>query len=327
MGRALTEGRRVGGRYLAGRLLQSGLLLLCVSAVSYGIMNMAPGGPLGVYLHNPQVTPTQVELLRHQLGLDLPWSVRYVAWLGGLLRGQWGYSYDTGQPVLAMIGERLPATLALMGASFLIAVGVAFPVGLYAATHRYQWTDHLVSFGSFFVWAMPTFWLGVVLQLVLAVQLRLLPVAGMHDIGDTSLADLLRHLALPALVLGLGSMASWSRYVRASVLEVLGEDYVRTALAKGVGWRRMLVRHVLRNAFLPVVTLMGLELPALFSGAVITESIFGWPGMGRLFLAALNNRDYPLQMAGLMISAALLITSTVATDLVYAALDPRIRYG
>lgn len=314
------------GRYLGARAAQAIFLLLCVSAVSYGIMNVAPGGPLGVYLHNPQVTPDQIALLRSQLGLDRPWYVRYVGWLGGLLRGQWGYSYYTGRPVLAMIGERLPATLLLMGSAFLLALGLAVPLGLYAATHKYRWSDHLFSFGTFFVWAMPTFWFGVMLQLILAVHLRLLPVAGMHEVGDASAVDLLRHLVMPALVLGLGSIASWSRYVRSSVLEALGQDYVRTALAKGLPARDVLTRHALRNALLPVITLMGLDLPALFSGAVITESIFGWPGMGRLFLAALANRDYPLEMAGVMISSAFLITSNLVTDLVYAVLDPRITY-
>jgi peptide/nickel transport system permease protein len=312
--------------YVGRRALQAAILLFLVSLVSYGIMNVAPGGPLAVYLHNPQVTPERIELLRHQLGLDRPWYLQYAAWLGGIVRGQWGYSYYTGRPVLQMIAERLPATLLLMLASFALAIALAFPLGLFAATHKYSWADNLLSFGSFFAWAMPTFWFGLMLQLVLAVQLRLLPVAGMHEIGSTSPLDLLRHLVMPAAVLGLGSIASWSRYLRSSVLETLGQDYVRTARAKGLPRRRVLNRHVLRNSMIPIVTLMGLDLPALFSGAVITESIFGWPGMGRLFLAALNNRDYPLQMAGLMISASLLILGNLLADLTYAALDPRIRY-
>lgn len=312
--------------YVGRRALQACILLFLVSLVSYGIMNVAPGGPLAVYLHNPQVTPERIELLRHQLGLDRPWYLQYAAWLGGIARGQWGYSYYTGRPVLEMIAERLPATLLLMLSSFVLAIALAFPLGVFAATHKYSWADNLLSFGSFFAWAMPTFWFGLMLQLVLAVQLRLLPVAGMHEIGSTSPLDLLRHLVMPAAVLGLGSIASWSRYLRSSVLEALGQDYVRTAHAKGLPRRRVLNRHVLRNSMIPIVTLMGLDLHALFSGAVITESIFGWPGMGRLFLAALNNRDYPLQMAGLMLSASLLILGNLLADLTYAALDPRIRY-
>lgn len=314
------------GSYILRRAVQAAILLFLVSLVSYLIMNVAPGGPLAVYLHNPQVTPEKIEQLRHQLGLDQPWYTRYAIWLGGLLRGQWGYSYYTGRAVVDMITERLPATLTLMASAFGLALALSFPLGIFAATHKYSWGDNLLSFGSFFAWAMPTFWFGLMLQLVLAVQWRLLPVAGMHEIGDTSILDLVRHLAMPAMVLGLGSLASWSRYLRSSLLEVLGQDYVRTALAKGLPRRRVLNRHVLRNSLIPIITLMGLDLHVLFSGAVITESIFGWPGMGRLFLASLNNRDYPLQMAGLMISATLLILGNLLADLAYAVLDPRIRY-
>jgi peptide/nickel transport system permease protein len=314
------------GAYAAQRAAQAALLLLLVSLVGYAIMNLAPGGPLAVYLHNPQVTPERIDLLRHQLGLDRPWYLRYATWLGGLLRGHWGYSYYTGRPVLTMIAERLPATIALMLSSFALAIALSFPLGVLAATHKYSWGDNLLSFGSFFVWAMPTFWFGLMLQMALAVRWRLLPVAGMHEIGNGSVVDLLRHLAMPAVVLGVGSIASWSRYLRSSVLEVLGHDYVRTAQAKGLPWRRVLNRHVMRNSLIPVITIMGLDLHVLFSGAVITESIFGWPGMGRLFLSALNNRDYPLQMAGLMISGALLIAGNFLADLAYAILDPRIKY-
>jgi peptide/nickel transport system permease protein len=312
--------------YLARRLLQAAVLLLLVSMVSYAIMNLAPGGPLGVYLHNPLVTPDRIEALRHQLGLDRPWSARYLVWLGGILRGHWGYSYYTGRPVLDMIAERLPATFTLMLSAFVLALIISFPLGMFAATHKYSWGDNLLSFGSFFAWAMPTFWFGLMLQLLLAVRLRWLPVAGMHEIGQTAFPDLLRHLAMPALVLGLGSIASWSRYLRSSMLEVLGQDFIRTAKAKGLAWSRVLGRHILRNSLIPIVTLMGLDLHVLFGGAVITESIFGWPGMGRLFLSALNNRDYPLEMAGLMISAALLILGNLLADMAYAVLDPRIRY-
>src|SRR5215472_5179618 len=258
------------GAYAAQRAAQAVLLLLLVSLVGYAIMNLAPGGPLAVYLHNPQVTPERIDLLRHQLGLDRPWYLRYAGWLWGLLGGHWGYSYYTGRPVLSMIGERLPATVVLMLSAFALA--------------------------------------------------------GMHEIGSGSALDLLRHLAMPAVVLGVGSVASWSRYLRSSLLEALGQDYVRTAQAKGLPRARVLNHHVLRNSLIPVITIMGLDLHVLFSGAVITESIFGWPGMGRLFLSALNNRDYPLQMAGLMISGALLIGGNLLADLAYAALDPRVRY-
>jgi len=314
------------GRYAAQRAAQAAVLLLLVSLVGYAMMSLAPGGPLAVYLHNPQVTPDRIDLLRQQLGLDRPWYLRYAGWLWGLLGGHWGYSYYTGRPVLSMIGERLPATVVLMLSAFALAIVLAFPLGILAATHKYSWGDNLLSFGSFFVWAMPTFWFGLMLQMTLAVRWRLFPVAGIHEIGNGSALDLLRHLAMPAVVLGVGSVASWSRYLRSSLLEALGQDYVRTAQAKGLPRARVLNHHVLRNSLIPVITIMGLDLHVLFSGAVITESIFGWPGMGRLFLSALNNRDYPLQMAGLMISGALLIGGNLLADMAYAALDPRVRY-
>jgi peptide/nickel transport system permease protein len=313
-------------RYILQRAAQAVALLALVSLVGYAIMNLAPGGPLAVYMHNPQVTPERIAILRHQLGFDRPWYARYVVWAGALLRGQWGDSYYTGRPVLAMIGERLPATLALMLSAFGLAIALAIPLGTFAATHKYSWGDTALSFGSFFAWAMPTFWFGLMLQLLFAVRWRLLPVAGMHEVGNASLPDLARHLILPALVLGLGSIASWSRYLRSSLLEVLSQDYVRTARAKGLPETRVRRRHMLRNSLIPIATLIGLDLHALVSGAVITESIFGWPGMGRLFLEALNNRDYPVQMAGLMMSAALLVAGNLMADLAYVALDPRIRY-
>lgn len=314
------------GSYVAQRGIQATVLLVLVSLVGYAIMNLAPGGPLAVYLHNPQVTPEKIDLLRHQLGLDQPWYLRYLRWLVGLASGHWGYSYYTGRPVLEMIGERLPATFTLMLSAFVLAIVLSFPLGVLAATRKYSWGDNLLSLASFFVWAMPTFWFGLMLQMALAVRWHLLPVAGMHDLDSRSAGDLLRHLVMPSLVLGIGSIASWSRYLRSSMLEVLGQDYVRTARAKGLPAPRVMNRHVLRNSLIPIVTIMGLDLHVLFSGAVITESIFGWPGMGRLFLSALNNRDYPLQMAGLMISATLLILGNLLADLTYAALDPRIRY-
>src|SRR5215472_15165072 len=169
------------GAYAAQRAAQAVLLLLLVSLVGYAIMNLAPGGPLAVYLHNPQVTPERIDLLRHQLGLDRPWYLRYATWLGGLLGGHWGYSYYTGRPVLSMIGERLPATVVLMLSAFALAIALGFPLGILAATHKYSWADNLLSFCSFFVWAMPTFWFGLMLQMTLSLQWRLFPVAGMQE--------------------------------------------------------------------------------------------------------------------------------------------------
>ena len=232
-----------------------------------------------------------------------------------------------GRPVLTVIVERAPATLLLMATAFAIALALAVPLGVLAAARPGSRLDNALTLTSLFAWAMPVFWFGLMAQSLLAVRLHLFPVAGMHatDAGDP--LDLAHHLVLPALVLGLGSIASWSRYLRSSLLEVLGQPYMRTARAKGGSAARALVRHGLRNAVIPLVTVMGLDLPNLFTGAVVTETVFAWPGMGRLFYDSLTARDYPVEMGLLVITASLIIAGNLAADLAYAALDPRIRLG
>jgi peptide/nickel transport system permease protein len=261
------------------------------------------------------------------MGLDDPLPVQYVKWLGSLLRGDWGYSFSNGRPVLLVILERVPATLLLLTAAFTIALTLALLLGTVAALGQQSRLDHLLSFISFFTWAMPVFWSGLVAQQVLAVQLGLFPAAGMHATGADDVLDLLHHLVLPAFVLGLASIASWSRYLRSSLLEVLNQPYMVTARAKGNSPRRALTRHGLRNALIPLVTLLGLDVPLLFTGAVITETVFAWPGTGRLFFDSLVARDYPVEMGLLMITASLIIAGNLAADLVYAVLDPQVRLG
>jgi peptide/nickel transport system permease protein len=250
-----------------------------------------------------------------------------VKWLSSLLRGDWGFSLVDGRPVLTVILERAPATLLLMTTSLVLALAFALPLGVLAAVRRGSKLDHALTFTSFFAWAMPVFWFGLMAQFVLAVHLHLFPVAGMHATEATDPLDLAHHLLLPALVLGLGSIASWSRFLRSSLLEVLGQPYMATARAKGNSERRALVRHALRNAVIPLITVMGLDIPHLFTGAVVTETIFAWPGMGRLFYDSLLARDYPVEMGLLMVTATLIIAGNLAADLAYAALDPRIRLG
>jgi peptide/nickel transport system permease protein len=314
-------------RYIVQRVLEAIPLLFLITIVTYFLMNLAPGGPLAVYLHNPKVTPAVLHRLSIQMGLNQPWYVRYFAWLWALLHGNWGYSYFSGQSVISLIGQRLPNTLILMGASFLIALLIGIPLGVYVATHQYSAQDHAFSFLSFFAWAMPSFFFGLLLQTIFAVKFRWFPVSGMYSVYEPpSLLELLWHSVLPATVLGLGSLAGWSRYMRSGILEVIRQDYVRTARAKGLNERRVIWKHAFKNALLPIVTILGLELPGFFGGAVITEEIFAWPGMGRLFLSALNNRDYPVEMAGLLISAVLLVVGNLLADLAYSVLDPRIQY-
>lgn len=314
-------------RYIVQRILEAIPLLFFVTLVTYFLMNLAPGGPLSLYMHNPKVSPATLHTLAIQMGLNQPWYVRYFSWLWALLHGNWGYSYFSGEPVLTLIGQRLPNTLILMGSSFVISLGIGIPLGVYVATHQYSVQDHLFSFLSFFAWAMPSFFFGLLLQTIFAVKLGWFPVSGMYSVySPPSVAQLLWHLVLPAFVLGLGSLAGWSRYMRSGILEVIRQDYVRTARAKGLAERVVVWKHALKNALLPIVTIIGLDLPGFFGGAVITEQIFAWPGMGRLFLSSLNERDYPVQMAGLLIGAVLLVVGNLLADLAYSFLDPRIQY-
>jgi peptide/nickel transport system permease protein len=308
-------------------VVQAVPLLLLVSVVAFAIMHLAPGGPLTAYAHDPLVSGGQVAKIRQAMGLDDPWPDQYLKWLGSLLQGSWGYSYADGRPVLTVILERLPATLLLMTAAIVIALGLALPLGVLGAVRRYSRLDHALTLVSFFAWAMPVFWLGLMAQFVFAVHLHLVPVAGIQSTDRGDLLDLLHHLVMPALVLGLTSIAGWSRFVRSSLLEVLNQPYMVTARAKGNRERTVVIRHGLRNAVIPLVTVVGLDLPQLFTGAVITETIFAWPGMGRLFYDSLVARDYPVEMGLLMISATLIIAGNLAADLAYAALDPRVRLG
>jgi peptide/nickel transport system permease protein len=290
-------------------------------------MHLAPGGPTTAYTHNPLVSGQQIAVIRRSLGLDDPWPVQYLKWLSSLLQGNWGYSLVDGRPVLTVVLERAPATLLLMTASFAIALTGALPLGVVAAVRKRSTLDHALTFASFFAWAMPVFWFGLMAQSVLAVHLHLFPVAGIHSTGADDPLDLVHHLLLPALVLSLGSIASWSRFLRSSLLEVLSQPYMATARAKGNSERRATMRHALRNAIVPLVPLIGLDIPHLFAGAVVTETIFAWPGMGRLFFDSLVARDYPVEMGLLMMTAALVIAGNLTADLANAALDPRIRLG
>lgn len=322
------KGVRPMSKYILQRVMEAIPLLFFVTIATYFIMNITPGGPLAVYLHNPHVNQAQIALLAKQLGLNQPWYVRYWEWLWALLHGHWGYSYFTGQPVIQMIGERLPNTLILMGCAFLISLIFGIPLGIYSATHQYSAFDYVFSFASFFAWAMPSFFFGLLLQIVFAVKLGWLPVAGMYSqFYPPSVWQLAQHLVLPTVVLGLGSLAGWSRFMRSGVLEVIRQDYIRTARAKGLSERRVILKHALKNAILPIVTIIGMDIPSLFGGAVIVEQIFSWPGMGQLFLTSLNNRDYPVLMASLLISATLLVLGNLMADLAYGLIDPRIQFS
>ncbi len=317
------------GQYAIRRSIQAIPLLLGIAGISFLFMQLAPGGPLALLARNPHMTPAQLENIKVNLGLDKPGIVQFVLWLGGLLHGDWGYSYVDGRPVLQVIMERLPATMELMGAGFVIAFTLAIPIGLLAAVKQYSIFDYLTTFFSFFALSMPVFWFGLMLQLFFAVRLAILPSAGMYSVqaNTVTIGDALSHLILPAIALGITSIAGWSRYMRSSLLEVIRQDYVRTARAKGLSSSMVVLKHAVRNALIPLITVIALDVPGYFVGAVVIEDVFSWPGMGRLFVSSLEARDYPVQMGLLVISAFLIILGNLIADLAYGWLDPRVKFS
>lgn len=316
------------GRYVVRRLIQALPLLLGISVVSFAILLAVPGGPLSAYENNPEITPADLERLARAFGLDQPFHVQYLSWLGRFITGDWGYSYASNLPVLQLIGERLPNTLYLMGTVYIVTLAIAVPIGIFTALRQYSWFDHVATGATFAFLSTPTFWLALLLIIAFGLQLRWLPLGGMSTPGaDFDLADRLRHLVLPVATLSLVGIGSYVRYVRASMLETIHQDYMRTARAKGLHENTIVSRHGLKNAAIPLVTVAALELPELFVGALVTEQIFGWPGMGRLFWDAATRADYPVLMGILTVSAMLIILANLVADVCYGYLDPRIRYS
>ncbi|MBI1734672.1 MAG: ABC transporter permease [Candidatus Rokubacteria bacterium] len=312
--------------YLGRRVLQALIVLGLVSLAGFTILHLAPGGPAAIYAMSPTMSAEDIARITEQLGLDRPFHVQYLAWVQGFVRGHWGTSYRDGRLVLEVIGDRVPATVVLMLSAFVVAVLLGLASGILSALRQYSVFDHLTTLGAMVALSIPTFWLGLMGIYVFAELLRILPPGNIGTVGAAfSLGDRLRHLVLPAATLGVVMVATWSRYTRASMLEVIREDYIRTAHAKGVGRGRVILKHALRNALIPLVTLAGLQLPLVFSGALVTETIFTWPGMGRLFVDSIGYRDYPVLMGILMFTALLVVCGNLTADLVYAAIDPRVR--
>jgi peptide/nickel transport system permease protein len=312
-------------RYVLDRLGQSLVLLVLVSMIGFGLLHLTPGGPLSQFALTPGMSAATLARLSHQMGLDRPLPIQYFDWARHLLRGDWGRSYRDQQPVLAIIVEHLWATLELMVSSTLLAVIFGTWVGVLGAIRRYSLADYLATIGAMVGLSIPTFWFGLVMIYFFSVWLGWLPSGDMYTNGDASLLDYARHLVLPCLVLTLVTIATWSRYMRASMLDVISQDYIRTARAKGLRPRAVLVHHALRNALLPMITVAGLQLPTLLGGALVTETVFTWPGMGRLFLDSISYRDYPVVMGLLMFSALLVLFGNLVADLLYVVADPRIR--
>ena len=313
------------------RLLGIVPLVLLVSVICFGLMHAIPGGPEGVLAENPKVKPEDVARIRANFGLDRPLPVQYASWLERVvLHADFGRSYVTGEPVIAMVLRRLPATLELMGSAFILASLVGLSIGILSAVKRRTspGLDSLLTVGSIVFISIPVFWLGLMSMMVFCVKWKLLPSAGMGTLGvPFSIGDHLRHLALPTAVLSLVFVANWSRYMRETLSDVLDEDYIVVAKGKGLSTVALVLRHALRNALAPVLTVMAMSLPVLFTGSIVVETVFSWPGMGRLFYEGLLRQDYTRLMGIVFVSSMLVAVFNLLADWIYGILDPRIRYA
>ena len=313
--------------YIVRRLLQAIPTLLGVTVLTFVLLHIAPGGP-AIALGGEKASAAQVEHLTHVLGLDRPLHVQYGLWVASLAHGDLGFSYIRKANVAQLIAERLPQTLLLMGTALLLSILLALPLGVYQAARQNGAFDRTASLFVFLAWSMPTFWFGTLLIALFAVDLHWFPVGGLQTIDTTSFdwPSRLAHLVLPAATLAIVSVAGWSRYVRGSMIDQLREDYARTALAKGLPQRAVLFKHVLRNALIPFITLLGSSVPALFGGAVISEQIFAYPGMGQLYWQSAVDRDYATLLGMTLITAVLVVLGNLAADIAYGIVDPRVRY-
>ena len=317
------------GRYILRRLLIAVPTIIVISFVVYAILALAPTDPLSAFGADPRVPPEVRENIRHQLGLDDPWPVRYVKWVSSLARGDFGISFMSHSSVMDLIRQRLPNTLAVVGVAYVIGVLLAVPIGMISAVRRYSIFDHVATTFAFMGFSVPTFFTGILLIIVFAINLRWFPF--IYDstlvINDVpSFLEQVKQSVMPITVLALFDTATIARYTRAEMLEHLPLDYVRTARSKGLKEQVVVLRHVLRNSLIPVVTLVALGVPGVFGGAIVTEQIFRVPGIGELLITAIGNGDTPVVTAVLLIFAVLVVTFNLIADVLYAVLDPRIKY-
>ena len=313
--------------FLIRRVLQSIVVLLIVTMITFALLRMIPGN-VAVAVMGPTVyrDPGAIKVFNADYGFNLPWYEQYFLWLGNLVRGNLGFSWTRNQSVASLLTTALPKTIILVGTSTVLAVLVAIPVGIIQAVRRNKLTDHVFNATSTILYAMPDFLIGIVLILVFAIKLSVLPPEGPQGEGLGVVISNFNALILPILTLSATTVALFSRYMRSSVLDNLTEDYVRTARAKGASERRVLIRHVLRNAASSTATLLGLSLPAILAGALITEAVFNYPGMGYLFYMAASQQDYPVLLGFTVVVAVATVVGSLLADLLYAVLDPRVRY-
>lgn len=319
------------GRFVLRRLVQMVPMLIGITMITFLIANLAPGSPLSDLELSPDIQPADRERIQESLGLDQPIHIRYVHWLSHVVRGDLGISLTTYRPVTQVILEKLPNTLLLTVTALVLSLLISIPIGIIGALRRNSLFDRSTTVGAVAGFAMPTFWLGVMMIIIFSVKFRewglpALPSGGVATIGGGGLMDRIEHLIMPAFVLAFVQTAIWTRYIRSQMIEVLRQDYMRTAEGKGLRTRVVVIRHGLRNAVLPLITLLALDLPTLFSGSVIVEQIFTWNGVGRLIIDSVQGRDYTVVMGTTMFLATLVVVCNLIADILYGIVDPRVRY-
>lgn len=319
------------GRYILRRTIQAIPLLLLISIAMFGLIHALPGGPEAV-LFNPRLSAAGRAALRARFGLDDPLPIQYLKWITSALQGNFGFSFATNEAVSSILNRRFPATLELFSIGFVEALIIAVGVGVISAVRQYTATDYILTTLAYFGIAMPIFIFGLFAQDIFGIWLKWLPTSGTTTYGVTFDAfngawDHFNHLILPTSVLAITFIASWSRYMRASMIEVKKQDYLRTARAKGVSPSSLIFRHAMRNAVIPLITVVAIDAGAIAGGAAITESVFAWPGMGQLFIQSLDSRDYPVLLAMLLLSAVFVVGFNLIADILYGVMDPRIRYS
>lgn len=313
-------------KYILKRLLELIPVLILVSIFSFFIIQASPGDPIDNYVR-PGMTEEQIEDIKEEYELDGSMAQQYFRWMSHIMRGDLGTSIHQNRPVVDIIAERLPATLMLMGTALAFSLMIAIPLGLWAGLRKNKRSDNIISLISYLGISIPPFWLAMIGIILFSLKLHLLPSGGMHTVNVNTAADLLWHMILPAFVLSLNNMAIFTRYIRSNTISQLEEDYVQTAMAKGTGKRKILFRHVLKNCLLPIITLAGINIAGLVCGSFVVETIFSWPGIGRLAMDTVGNRDFPLIMGYTMFSCIILILGNLIADVLYAVADPRIRQG
>ncbi|MDO4312073.1 MAG: ABC transporter permease [Eubacteriales bacterium] len=317
--------------FIIKRVAQMALVFVIVSIFSFLIIYFSPGDPLYLYtspaVSSYKMTDEQLDDMRESLGLNGNIVQRYANWAGKMLQGDWGLSISNHQPVKGQILDKLPNTIGLMGASLILSILVAIPLGLLAGYYKNSWIDNVISGISYLGISLPAFWFGIMLIIVFSLNLGWLPSSGMRSIGVTSTADVIRHGILPVIVLSVNNTAVFVRYIRSNTIEQKEEEYVMTAVSKGVGQMQVLKGHVLKNCLLPIITMVGMNFGTLITGSFIVESVFGWPGLGTLCMSAINSRDYTMIMGITMLACTVLLIGNFLADILYGFADPRIKQG